>query len=588
MLQRRIERIRRAVAPSGMHILGTFPDQEGIAAMLTKPVEGLPTLSEIAGNDTDPPFDAAKNHIQSMLEYMDETAPALPSSGLSRELTDWCRDIGEKIKMSTREIPQLLKALEGEFIEPGLSGSLCLGKTQALPTGRNFFTTDIEALPTPAAWETGRKLTDNLLGKYLREEHRFPESVGISLWSIDAFKSDGEVFCQILHLMGMRPVWNSAGRVTSVEAIPLEELILEVDEEMVLPRPRIDVVIQTSGILRDMVPHFADFTDEAAVLASRLDEPHDLNFIRKHTDERLAELKAELGNRFTESEMIRMASFRVFSSPPGTYGVGVGLALDASSWTNEADLTETYVNWGGYAYGSDRIGEFPRISGQAAHSLYAGNLKTVDITYMRQYSPEYDLVDCGCYASYLGGMSTAAETVDKKSVKQYWVGTNSSEDLSVRDLKEEIETSVRVRLLNKTWIKDMKEHGYKSTGGVAGRVNNLFKWSATTRKVDTWVFDEVVDTYINDPENLSWLRKENSYALEELTRRLLEAESRGLWEADENHLDAVREAALLVEGDMEEIMGDVTEEFQGAKVDVLTADDVEKWRPEWRLADQKQ
>ena len=139
------------------------------------------------------------------------------------------------------------------------------------------------------------------------------------------------------------------------------------------------MIIQTSGILRDMVPHFVDLLDEAAVLAGSLNEPHGLNFVRKHTAERLAELKAELGDRFSKGEMNRMASFRVFSSAPGSYGVGVGLALDASAWESEADLAETYVNWGGYAYGSDRADDFKGVSGQEARQLYARNLKTVDV-----------------------------------------------------------------------------------------------------------------------------------------------------------------------------------------------------------------
>ncbi|RLB92941.1 MAG: cobaltochelatase subunit CobN [Deltaproteobacteria bacterium] len=591
LLARRIAQIRRTLAPSGMHVLGTHPDPDGIATMLStiliKPTHEQPTLEKIAavsGRTANNPFDDAKEVIRSVINDEPGAVSDSAEAELSKDFALWCRDIGGRINMSTREIPQLLRALNGEYIEPGLSGSLCLGKTQTLPTGRNFFTTDVQALPTRAAFEVGRELADNLIRKYIREENRFPESVGISLWSIDAFKSDGEMFCQILHLMGMRPVWDAAGRVSKIEAVPIEALSLLVDEKTISPRPRIDVVIQTSGILRDMVPHFADLVDEAAVLASRLDESHELNFIRKHTDERLAELKKELGEKVTESKMGRMASFRVFSSAPGTYGIGVGLALDASAWESEADLAETYVNWGGYAYGSDRAGDFSRISGQKARRLYAGNLKTIDVTYMRQYSPEYDLVDCGCYAGYLGGMSVAVKAVAGKSARVYWADTNAVGDLSVRDLKDDIEISVKAKLLNKNWIENQKKHGYKGAGGVSGRVNNLFKWSATTGKVEKCVFDKIVETYIRDRENLDWLRTENPYALEELTRRLLEAESRGLWEAFPDMLDDVRHAALLIEGDMEEIMGNVNEEFQGGKVDVLTAGDVDKWEPEWRLA----
>ena len=275
-----------------------------------------------------------------------------------------------------------------------------MGNTRVLPTGRNLFPTDVEALPTKSAWKVGQELCDNLLKKYLEDENRFPESVGINLWSIDAFKSDGEIFCQILYLMGMRPVWADSGKVTKIEAIPLSQLRLvdgTADSTGSRPRPRVDVVVQTSGILRDMVPHFADLADEATVLASRLDEPHDLNFIKKHTDEQLESLKSELDSRYTENQMARMASYHIFSSPPGTYGIGVGLALDASAWEDEKDLTETYVNWGGHAYGSSRNKGFGRISGEAAQKLYAARLKTIDVTYMRQASPEYDILDCGCY-----------------------------------------------------------------------------------------------------------------------------------------------------------------------------------------------
>ncbi len=214
----------------------------------------------------------------------------------------------------------------------------------------------------------------------------------------DAFKSDGEVFCQFLHLMGMRPVWVANGRVSKIEPAPLESLSLSVDGTTWSPRPRVDVVIQTSGILRDMVPHFADLLDEK-------------------------------------------------------------------------------------------------------------------------------------------------------------------------------------------WIENRKKHGYKGAGGVSSRVNNLYKLSATTRKVDKWVFDGVVETYVLNRENLEWLRTANPYALEELTRRLLEAESRGLREADPDMLEAVRQAALEIEGDMEEIMGEVKEEFQGGKVDVLTAADVDVWKQKWKLED---
>ncbi|UZJ40160.1 cobaltochelatase subunit CobN [Prosthecochloris sp. SCSIO W1101] len=134
----------------------------------------------------------------------------------------------------------------------------------------------------------------------------------------------------------------------------------------------------------------------------------------------------------------------------------------------------------------------------------------------------------------------------------------------------------------------MKDHGFQGAQGVAGRINTLFKWSATTREVEPWVFDSVVETYVCNEELREWMREQNPYALEEITRRLLEAEARGLWNADEELLEAVRSAALLLEGDLEERIGDVAEDFQGARVDVFTSKEVEKWKMEWKMSGKKE
>jgi len=588
-LSRRIARMQRMLSPTGLHLLGTAPDTEGIAAMLAtilaKPVADLPTLAEIAAWNGRPGGTVFDNATVLLAALLQTALP--PPAGIDRQrfrrLEQWCRDTGGRIGECTREIPQLLKALAGGYIEPGLSGSLALGAIEALPTGRNFFTSDVRAMPTLAAWEVGRQLADNLLRRHLDEEGRFPESVGISLWSIDAFKSDGEVLCQILWLMGMRPIWRDNGRVAGVEPIPLDDLALTLDDGQTIARPRVDAVIQTSSLLRDMVPHFADLLDEAAVMAGDLDEPMERNCIRKHTLARMAELRRELGEARPDGELRRLASFRVFSSAPGAHGTGVGLALDASAWESDRDLAETYLNWSGYAYGSDRAGSFARVAGAEAFRLFAGTLATVDVTFMRQYAPEYDPMDCGCAAGALGGMSVAAKAVSGRRARIYWADNNAAGDHSVRDFKEELEAAVTAKLLNPHWLDDRKRQGYRGAGEVSSRVNTLFHWSATTGAVAGWVFDRVAATYVRDRDTLAWLRRENPYALEEISRRLLEAQSRGLWQADADLLAAVQDAALMVEGDMEERIGEVDGTYQGGGVEVRTAGDVEKWRPRWRL-----
>ena len=184
---------------------------------------------------------------------------------------------------------------------------------------------------------------------------------------------------------------------------------------------------------------------------------------------------------------------------------------------------------------------------------------------------------------FQGGMAAAARGISGKQPKIYWGDSNRADDLDVRDIKDDIERAAHTGLLNSRWIDKMKGHNFQGAQEVASRVNNLFKWSATSRQVDKTLFDKVTRTYILNSENLKWLQQTNPYALEEITRRMLEAESRGLWEADPELLNEVRDAALLVEGDMEETMGEVADESQGNKVEVLTAADVKKWKPQWKL-----
>lgn len=586
MARRQIQRLKRALMPEGLHRLGTPPGPPGISRMLATllqtPPPGLPDAQTVAAGSSDghlPVYDRVAAVLEGVIT---DRSPAINADPTSREsLAGFCRDAAGRITRCSCEIDHLLRGLDGRFIPPGLSGSLNRGNLDVLPTGRNFFATDVTALPTRAAWEMGRQMADKLLLKYWDEENRFPESVGINIWSSDAFKSDGELLCQILSLMGARPVWDHQGRVHETRAMDLEELFLTLPDGDRRQRPRVDVTIQTSSIMRDLVPNFCELLDRAVVMVSRLEEPEDLNFIRKHTREQMQRLREQTETTLSDTQMRRMATLRVFSSAPGTYGPGVGLALDASAWRDAGDLAEVYINWGGHAYAYDEQDTVDY--GLKAQQLLADQLARLDVTYMKQASAEYDVLDCGCYAVAQGGMAAAASAVGPKMPKLYWGDSTLPAEADVCDLQDEIQKSARAKLLNPAWIAHMRRHGYQGAQSAASRVNNLFKWSATSDQVPKRLFDDVVRTYILDEQNHAWLRQTNPYALEEITRRLLEAASRDLWQADADMLAAVQAASLEIEGDMEENMGDVREEFQGSKVEVLTANDVAQWNFGWRF-----
>lgn len=583
--RRQIEKIKRGLMPEGLHLLSVPPGKTGVARILAtilqSPPSGLPDLDTITAWSNDP-LPSVHERATPVLARLIAGQPVDAPEAQRIPLTGFCRIVADRIARCGGEIEHLLQGLSGRFIPPGLSGSLSRGKIDALPTGRNFFATDVTALPTPAAWVLGQQLADKLLLTYWDDEHRFPESIGISIWSSDAFKSDGELLCQIFALMGVKPVWDAQGKVRKTLPIDLDDLILALPDDRRQPRPRVDVTVQTSSIMRDLVPSFCDLLDRAVVMISQLDEPDERNFIRKHTRRQIDQLRQETQKELSDAQVQRMATLRVFSSAPGTYGLGVGLALDASAWQEKKDLAEVYINWGGHAYGTDSDGA-PMAYGMKAQQLLADQLARIDVAYMKQSSAEYDVLDCGCYAVFQGGMATAVQTAGRQSSKLYWAESTHGGDIEVGDLSDAIQNSARSKLLNPAWIEHMRRHGYQGAQSAASRVNNLFKWSATSEQVPKRLFDDVVRTYILDEENHTWLRDINPYALEEMTRRLLEAASRNLWEADDNLLAAVQSAALEIEGDMEEVMGDVKEEFQGGKVEVLTAADVVKWDMGWRF-----
>ena len=490
---------------------------------------------------------------QTAAEIFEELSFNALDSNSQREVVEELRRMVKKISdVSSRidssdELGSLLRGFEGGYVEPGPSG-LVTKKPEVLPTGRNFFSLDPERIPTKAAWEVGKKLAEKLLERYLRDEGKYPENVAMYWMCSDIMWSDGEQLSQILYLIGVEPLWES-GKVRGFRLIPLEEL----------RRPRIDVTIRVSGITRDNFPNVIELLDEAFHEVASLNEPLELNYVRKHAIE-----------KFREGTGWRDATLRIFSSKPGTYGAGVNLAVYASAWKEERDLAEIFVYWNGYAYGKD-------IFGKEAHEHLVSQLKSVEMTFNKTTTDEYDLLGCCCYFSTHGGLTAAARTISGRDVKPYYGDTRDASAVEVRTLAEEVSRVVRTKLLNPKWVEGMKRHGYKGAGDISKRIGRVFGWQATTREVGDWIFDEIAKTFVLDEEMRHFFEENNPYALEEIERRLVEAAARNLWKPDPEVLKGLRAAYLETEGLLEERMGDVAAPLQGSSIDVLTADDVESW-----------
>lgn len=457
--------------------------------------------------------------------------------------------------LASDETGALFNGFNAGYIPPGPSGLMTRGRADILPTGRNFYSLDPQKIPSPVAWETGKQLAAKTLDKYLEDEGRYPENIAFHWQCTDIMWTDGEGLAQMLYLLGVCPEWQANGRVRSFTAIPVEEL----------GRPRIDITVRVSGITRDNFPSAIDLLDEAVQAVAVLDEPVEMNFVRKHTLERLGAEPA--GNE----EALRTATYRIFASQPGTYQAGTQLAVYASAWKTEKDLSDVFLYWNGYAYGKGTFGA-------VAHTSLKESLRTVSLTFNKTVSDEYDLTGCCCYFGTHGGMINAARVISGNEIKNYYGDTREQGEVQVRTLEEEMRRIARGKILNPVWIEGMKEHGYKGAGEISKRVGRLYGWQATAKAVDDAVFDDVARTFMMNEENREFFEKENPWALEEIGRRLLEAAQRGLWQPADDVRDQLKDIYLEIEGWMEERMGDTHGEFQGGSIDIITAGDVAGWK----------
>lgn len=515
---------------------------------------------EILADILDLPVDAVGEPLARAREHISRFArrrgltPDGGKDSLAKVLVKALRII-TLVRRTSDEMENLLRGFAGEFIPPGASGALARGKVEVLPTGRNMYSIDPWRIPTAAAWEVGKRLAEELIARSKNEDGSCPETIGFTLRAMDPFRADGELMAQILYTLGVEPVW-VAGRVVNLKPIPLNKL----------GRPRIDCLVNLSSILRDGMPRAFELIDQAVKMVAELEEPPEQNFVRKHVLEREAELLAEHG----KEEARRLATLRVFSSAPGTYGTGVELAVAASAWKGEQDLAEVYFHWTGYAYGEG-------VYARKAPAELVDRCRRVTVTFEKFDSDEIDLLDCCHIYGVHGGFTVAAKVASGQEPKTYFGDTHNPQRPVIRTLREELSRIAHTRLLNPAWIEGKKRHGYKGAGDISSRVNHMYGWQATTRQVENWVFDGIAERFILDEENRKFFQDNNPWALEEIARRLLEAESRGLWQAEPELLARVKETYLEIEGWLEERMGEVKGDFQGGAVDVRALGEMEGW-----------
>jgi cobaltochelatase CobN len=447
-------------------------------------------------------------------------------------LTLWPR-----LQQCREEIDHVLDALAGRFVPPGPSGAPTRGTADVLPTGRNFYSLDVRAIPTPTAWRVGCAAADALLRRHHERTGAYPESVALVVWGTSNMRTHGDDIAEILYLLGVRPRWDDANRrVVGIEPIPLTELA----------RPRIDVTVRISGLFRDAFPNLVRLLNDAVALVARLPEPLDRNHVRAHIARDTAQLSRggpgasapggtsrvpalppgadAPGSPLAVEEAARLASLRIFGSKPGAYGAGLLPLIDGRHWQTADDLAEVYLTWSSYAYtGADDDGREER-------EAFRLRLAQTEVVAQNQDNREHDIFDSDDYFQFHGGLIAAVKAITGTAPAAYLGDTSRPDEVRARTLREEAYRVFRSRVVNPRWLAGVMRHGYKGAVEMAATVDYLFGYDATAEVLDDWMYQKLAETYLFDDAVRDFLRRSNPWAERAMIERLLEAAARGLWE----------------------------------------------------------
>src|ERR1043166_594983 len=286
-----------------------------------------------------------------------------------------------------------------------------------------------------------------------------------------------------------------------------------------------------SGIFRDLFAPTMTLLDKAVRRVAALDEPPEMNYLRRNVSESVESGAIELDDAVT----------RVFSNAPGNYGTNVNFMVMQSAGEAEDSLGDLFVTRKCFAYTRDSKGR--TVEGREAPELMNSALARVEATYQNLDSFEVGITDVDHYFEYLGGVSRAVET-RTKSRPAIYVSDSLSPQTKIRSLEETVRLETRAKTLTPKWYEGMLKHGFRGVAEIESHVANTFGWRTTADAVDPWIYTEISQTFLLDEEMFNRLHELNPHSLESLAKRLLEAYDRGYWNPDEEVLEKLRDLLI--------------------------------------------
>lgn len=420
------------------------------------------------------------------------------------------------------EMSSLMNALNGGFTAPSPGGDLIVNPN-TLPTGRNLFSINVENTPSEDAWEKAKELCDNTIKMYCeRHKGEYPRKVSYTLWSSEFIETEGATIAQILYMLGVEPVRDAFGRVTDLRLIPSKQL----------GRPRIDVVVQTSGQLRDLAASRLFLINKAIEMAANAKGDKYDNLVKAGVTESERVL-VEKGMSPKEAREVSM--YRVFGGVNGNYGTGIQEMVTAGDrWDKESQIAEVYMNNMGAYYGDEKNWETVR------KAAFEAALTRTDVVVQPRQSNTWGVLSLDHVYEFMGGMNLAVRNVTGKDPDAYLADYRNHSNMRMQEVKEAIGIESRTTIFNPAYIKEKMKGGASSASTFAEIVTNTYGWNVMKPKaIDKEMWDEIYNVYVKDKYNLGtkeFFDKQNPAALMEMTAVMMESARKGMWKATPQQL----------------------------------------------------
>ncbi|MGM5631907.1 cobaltochelatase subunit CobN [Apibacter raozihei] len=425
------------------------------------------------------------------------------------------------------EFRSLLNALSGGYIEPS-SGGDAVANPNAVPTGRNLYSINAEATPTEIAWDRAKELVNQTLGQYVAKHGKYPKKVSYTFWSGEFIESEGTTIAQALYMLGVEPVRDAFGRVSDIQLIPSETL----------GRPRIDVVVQTSGQFRDLAASRLVLLSRAIEMASTAKDTRYENLVAKGT---LDIEKTLVEQGVSPKDARQLSTQRIFGGINGMYGASIQeMVKSGDKWEDKNEIADTYINNMGAIYASDKDW------GQFHKGLLRAALKNTDMVIQPRQNNTWGALSLDHVYEFMGGVNLAVKSVTGKEPDAFFADYRNHNNFKMQDLKEAIGVEARSTIFNEVYIKERMKGGASSAANFTEIITNTYGWNVMKPEViDNEMWNQIYSTYVKDEKNLGtkeFFKNSSPAALEEITAIMLETARKGMWKASE---DQLKQTALL-------------------------------------------